>query len=141
MIVECELAEVRRSFRQPPLPQPKESAMSSAGAAPCAAVPVSTARAEASRRKRSRGPKTPEGKARASRNALRHGLRAANSLTTPVSRSVARRPSPPPPDRDQPFEGRRRPARGEAWPGARAADRSRCCSSVARGQALLYHRL
>jgi hypothetical protein len=59
--------------------------MSGIGAAPRAAVPVSNARAEASRRNgaKSRGPKTLDGKARAAQNALKHGMRAQKYVVLP----------------------------------------------------------
>jgi hypothetical protein len=59
--------------------------MSHDGAASRAAVPVSNARAEASRKNgaKSRGPKTSESKARAARNALKHGMRAEKYVVLP----------------------------------------------------------
>jgi hypothetical protein len=52
---------------------------------------LSPARAAASRRNgaRSRGPKTPEGKARSAQNALKHGLRAQQCIVLPGERAAA----------------------------------------------------
>jgi hypothetical protein len=59
--------------------------MSPSGAAPRAAVPISNARAEASRRNgaKSRGPKSAEGKARSAQNALKLGLCALKYVVLP----------------------------------------------------------
>jgi hypothetical protein len=64
--------------------------MSSIGAARRAAVPVSNARAEASRKNgaKSRGPKSREGKARSAQNALKHGLRAQKYVVLPEEDAV-----------------------------------------------------
>jgi len=52
---------------------------------------LSSARAEASRRTgaRSKGPKTPDAKARSSQNALEHGLRAQQCVVLPGERASA----------------------------------------------------
>ena len=53
-------------------------------------LPCRNARAEASRKNgaRSRGPKTPAGKARAAQNALKHGMRALNYVVLPDEDAV-----------------------------------------------------
>jgi hypothetical protein len=64
--------------------------MSTDGAAPRAAVSMSDARAEASRQNgaKSRGPRTAEGKARAARNAVKHGMRAQMHVVLPDENAV-----------------------------------------------------
>jgi hypothetical protein len=65
--------------------------MFSAGAARRAALPTSSARAEASRKNdaKSSGPKTPEGKRRSAQNALRHGMRAQKYVVLPEEDAAA----------------------------------------------------
>jgi hypothetical protein len=65
--------------------------MSGIGAAPRAAVPVSNARADASRKNgaKSHGPKSAESKARAAQNALKHGLRARMYVVLPDEDAAA----------------------------------------------------
>jgi hypothetical protein len=64
--------------------------MSSVGAASLAAL-LSPARAAASRKNgaKSRGPRTPEGKARSAQNALKHGLRAQQYVVLPEEDAAA----------------------------------------------------
>jgi hypothetical protein len=59
--------------------------MSSVGAASAAAVPISNARAAASRRNgaKSRGRRSPEGKARSAQHAMKHGMRAQKYVLLP----------------------------------------------------------
>ena len=68
----------------------RTSAAESDNHARARAAIISSARAEASRKNgaKSRGPKSPEGKARSSRNALRHGLRANKHVLLPDEDSL-----------------------------------------------------
>ena len=94
--------------------------------APAAPV-LNGARAAASRRNgaRSRGPKTPEGKARSAQNALKHGMRAQKCIVLPGERACRLRSL-----RGGAAGGAG--ARGRAAGGARAAGRRRELAPRAR---------
>jgi hypothetical protein len=105
------------------------------GQSPRAAVPLSNARAEASRRNgaRSRGPKTAEDKTRSAQNALKHGMRALRYV---VLRSAPRARRAPRTERTRATPGVRaaRTAHGQSCParaaGVRDTERTRAWAPI-----------